>query len=115
MDDYASIDENWRVIADERIFPALPERLPEMQIAHNNLLNGCEGVYHRAQQTLEFDCDLVCVIYLGLGCGAGWTTEYAGKPAILFGVENIAKEGWQVQEMLEGLMAHELGHLLHFN
>jgi len=28
--------------------------------------------------------------------------------------ENIAEEGWQEQEALEGLMAHELGHLIHF-
>jgi hypothetical protein len=51
---------------------------------------------------------------VGLGCGAGWANEYEGKPAILFGVENIAEEGWQEQETLEGLMAHELGHLIHF-
>lgn len=56
----------------------------------------------------------MCVIYVGLGCGAGWVNEYDGKPAILFGLENIAEEGWQRQETLEGLMAHELGHLIHF-
>ena len=47
--------------------------------------------------------------------GLGWATTYEGKPAILFGLENIAEEGWQAPETLAGLMAHELGHLLHFD
>jgi len=114
LDDFASLNEDWRVTAKERIFPALPERLSAMQTAHDNLLKICGDIYDRCQQTTGFDNDLVCVIYVGLGCGAGWATEYDGKPAILFGLENIAEESWQDQATLEGLMAHELGHLVHF-
>lgn len=52
---------------------------------------------------------------MGIGCGAGWATTYEGKPAVLFGLENVAQEGWQSRETLQGLMAHELGHLTHFH
>ena len=114
MDDYASFQEDWRVTAVGRIFPALPERLSAIQTAHDNLLNICNDVFDTGRQNIGFENDLVCVIYLGLGCGAGWATEYEGKPAILFGLENIAEEGWQNRDRLAGLMAHELGHLIHF-
>jgi len=114
LNDYASLDEDWRVTAKERIFPVLTERLSAMKVAHDNLLNICTDVYRRARQVFDFNRDLVCVVYVGLGCGAGWADEYKGKPAILFGLENIAEEGWQGQETLKGLMAHELGHLIHF-
>lgn len=114
LDDYASLNEDWRVTVSERIFPAFPERLSVMQAAHDNLLDVCNDVYERAQKAVNFNNDLVCVIYVGLGCGAGWANEYDGKPAILFGLENIAEEGWQGQETLTGLIAHELGHLVHF-
>ena len=114
LDDYVSLNEDWHLTAAERIFPTLPERLPLMQTAHDNLLNVCNGVYVRCRQVTGFDNDLVCVIYVGLGCGAGWADEYHGKPAILFGLENIAEEGWQEQDALTGLMAHELGHIVHF-
>lgn len=114
LDDYASLQEDWRLTAAERIFPALPDRLSAMQTAHNNLLSICNAIFDKARQEIGFENDLVCVIYVGLGCGAGWATEYEGKPAILFGLENIAEEGWQDQDRLAGLMAHELGHLIHF-
>jgi len=114
LDDYASLNEDWRVTASERIFPALSEKISAMQTAHDNLLSVCEDVYGRAQKALDFDNDLVCVIYVGLGCGAGWATKYDGRPAILFGLENIAEEGWQERDTLTGLTAHELGHLVHF-
>ena len=114
LDDYASLNEDWRETAKKRIFPALSECLSAMQTAHDNLLSVCEGVYQRCQKVTGFDKDLICVIYVGLGCGAGWATEYDGKSAILFGLENIAEEGWQEEAALEGLMAHELGHLVHF-
>ena len=114
MDDYASLNEDWRVTASERIFPALPERLEAMQTARDNLLSVCSEVYERCVQAVQFKDDIVCVIYVGLGCGAGWANEYDGKPAILFGLENIAEEGWQERDALAGLTAHELGHLVHF-
>jgi len=114
LDDYASLKEDWQVTAKARIFPALPERIPAMQTARDNLLKVCINVYELCRRATDFDNDLVCAIYVGLGCGAGWADEYNGKPAILFGLENIAEEGWQEQDTLEGLMAHELGHLVHF-
>ena len=85
-----------------------------MQKAHDNLLVVCNDVCARARRAVNFNNDLICIIYVGPGCGAGRATEYDGKPAILFGLENIAEEDWQERDTLTGLFARELGHLIHF-
>jgi hypothetical protein len=54
------------------------------------------------------------VIYVGIGCGAGWATTFGDSPAVLFGLENIAERGWEDPGTILGLVAHELGHLVHF-
>lgn len=115
IDCYLEDGDDWRQIAAEHVFPHYASRLPAMRTAHDNLLPLCEPIYGLCQEKLGFNRDLVCVIYVGIGCGAGWATTYAGKPAILFGLENIAEEGWQTASALAGLAAHELGHLVHFD
>lgn len=111
--DYADQGIDWRTVARERVFPFLPDRLPSMVEARQNLLACIEPVYRRAQEVLGLDFDVVFVIYVGIGCGAGWATSFGGVPACLFGLENIAECGWTGQEALTSLTAHELGHLLH--
>ena len=66
-----------------------------MEEAHRHLVTLCEPVYAR------------------IGCGAGWVTTYQGMPAVLFGLENAAEEGWTGPEVLTGLIAHEIGHVAH--
>ncbi|QDA31317.1 hypothetical protein FH039_06510 [Thermococcus indicus] len=56
--------------------------------------------------------DYNIVIYVGLENGAGWVTEFKGKPAILFGLEAVAELGWY--DGIAGLIAHEFGHLVHW-
>lgn len=114
IDIYTQEGDDWLAIAFEFVFPHLPAAISAMQTAHDNLLSICEGVYDQCQKQLRFDSDLVCVIYVGIGLGAGWATTFMGKPAILFGLENIVQENWQEKGNLAGLMAHELGHLVHF-
>lgn len=115
IDCYVEEGDNWRDVAREYIFPHLTDYFPAMHTAHDHLLGVIEPVNGRCQQLFDFTSALVCVIYVGIGCGAGWATSYDGNPAILFGLENIAAEKWQDQEALSGLMAHELGHLTHFH
>lgn len=112
---YTEEGEDWRAIACDHVFPFLSEHLSTMRKAHDNLLLVAETVNGRCRQLLDFNNDLVCILYVGIGCGAGWATTYDGKPALLFGLENIAAEKWQEKETLSGLMAHELGHLVHFH
>lgn len=114
QEDYAGQDEDWQQIARERVFPFLERRLPAMQAAHKLLPDICADVYIRAQEVLGFDGDVVFVIYVGIGCGAGWVTTYQNSPAVLFGLENIAEEGWVQPAVLAGLVAHEMGHVVHF-
>jgi len=110
---YADDGEDWRLVAREMVFPHLEERLAGVEEAHGHLLLLVEEVHASAQQVLGFESDMVAVIYVGIGCGAGWVTTYQGLPAILFGLENAAEEGWTGQDVLVGLVAHEIGHVAH--
>lgn len=113
-DDYAGQGVDWRDIARERVFPFLDERLPDMRAAHDALLDVVPSVYARARETVGLVCGIRAVIHVGNGNGAGWVTPFGGKPAVLFGLENIAECGWNDPESLTGLTAHELGHVLHY-
>jgi hypothetical protein len=69
-------------------------------------------VFRRAAAVIEVR-DVVLVIYVGLENGAGWVTTLQGKPAVLLGLESIAECGWTDPQTLAGLVAHELGHVIH--
>ncbi len=103
----------WREIAKKEVFPKIVENLPLMREARKNLLKVCGPIYEQASQVLEFNFDVTFIIYVGLGCGAGWATQYGSRPACLFGLENIAECKWHPQDRLRGLTAHEVGHLVH--
>ncbi len=109
--DYAKDGKHWKDIARTRIFPFLSARLPAIRRAHRHLLAAWHPIAHAAQTILGFETDVVCVVYVGLGCGAGWVTPYAGSPAVLFGLEMMAECGWVEPPSLIGLVAHELGHV----
>ena len=113
IDNYSEQNLNWETIAREKVFPFLNDRLPAMQEARKNLLVLCPSIYSKAQQVLGFEADSIFVIYVGIGCGAGWVTSFRGQPAILFGVENIAESGWNDSDAIHGLVAHEIGHVIH--
>ena len=83
----------------------------ELKLAHENLLKVLPEV-ERKIKTLFDVKDYNIVIYVGLENGAGWVTEFMGRPSILFGLEAIAELKWY--DKLEGLIAHEFGHLVHW-
>jgi hypothetical protein len=103
---------DWKEVA-KRVFPRLAEHLQLMQEARENILAVYKLVCMKAYQKLKLNFDMVLVLYVGIGCGAGWATRYEGQPAILFGLENIAECEWHTKGKLRGLMAHEIGHLAH--
>lgn len=113
IQNYEEENLDWREIAKEKVFPNLPERLPLMREARKNILSVYKPVCMKAHQKLELDFAMTFVIYVGVGCGAGWATRYEGQPAILLGLENIAECGWHTKEKIQGLIAHEIGHLVH--
>jgi len=113
VNEYAHDDLDWRQVARERIFPYLKERISTMRTAHRHLLKVLGPVSQAAQIRLGFTGQVTFVIYVGIGLGAGWATEYQAQPAVLFGLENIAELNWTQPETLSGLVAHELGHLYH--
>jgi hypothetical protein len=114
IDEYESEGVRWRDIAGKNVFPELEQRFPDMQTAYSNLLDVLPTTLTKAIRLLEYEGELAAVIYVGIGLGAGWATTYAGLPAILLGLENIAECGWISKEALVGLIAHELGHRVHF-
>jgi hypothetical protein len=103
---------DWRQVAGEHVFPFLRKRLEAMREAHANLKAQSPGIVKRAWQSLAFHGSVQFVIYVGIGCGAGWAAIYQGKPSVLFGLENIAECGWSGVGAIKGLVAHELGHLI---
>ena len=111
QDDYRTQGLDWRLIAREKIFPNLDARMRDMALAHDNLLPLCEPVAIRVRQALGMEIPVTFVIYVGIGCGAGWAAEFQGLPAVLIGLENIAEEGWTGTSSLENLLAHEISHL----
>jgi len=102
----------WEDIA-RRVFLAFPERLPRIQAARDNILASYGSVCAQARQRLGIDFAIALVVYVGIGCGAGWATTYGGQAAILLGLENIAGEKWHTRARLRGLISHEIGHLIH--
>jgi len=109
---YKTENIEWREIA-KKIFPTLPMRLRFMQKARNNILAFYKSICAKALRRLRIDFNIVLVVYVGIGCGAGWATKYGGQPAIFLGLENIAEEKWHTKNKLQGLISHEIGHLAH--
>jgi hypothetical protein len=115
IEDYSEQNLDWKDIARERIFPDLKDRLPAMREARKNLLKLCPVICSKAGQVLGFSTNAYLVIYVGIGCGAGWVTTYQDRYSILLGLENIAECGWSDPESITGLISHEFGHVLHYN
>ncbi|MGB9824739.1 MAG: hypothetical protein ACPLN0_01740 [Candidatus Hydrothermia bacterium] len=90
----------------------LKRNATELELAYNSLLNTFPKVERKIQQYFEIN-NYNIVIYVGLENGAGWVTEFMGKPSLLFGLEAISELRWY--EKLQGLIAHEFGHLVHWH
>lgn len=110
---YKEIELDWKKIFKEKILPKLEDYIPLMQRARENLIKICGSIYEQAVKKIGLNFDVIFVIYVGIGCGAGWATEYDGFPASLFGLEKIVELNWHTQKKLKGLICHELGHLIH--
>jgi hypothetical protein len=113
IEDYANEGIDWRQIAVDRVFPFIQHRLALMRQAHASLCRFLNSTHSRAVRRLGFDSPVLFVIYVGIGCGAGWATQFRETRAVLFGLENIAECGWVAPEAIQGLIAHELGHVAH--
>ena len=103
---------NWREDA-KKTLQLVPQRLPLMQEARDNIVQICKPTYLKATERLRIDFKITFVVYVGIGCGAGWATTYDKQPSVLLGLENIAEEKWHRKNKLQGLMCHEMGHLTH--
>ena len=105
--DYERYGMDWR----EHLKLLTKRTTEELKLAHGALLEVLPGVEQRIKRLFKVG-DYNVVIYVGLENGAGWATEFMGRPSILFGLEAIAELNWY--ERLQGLVAHEFGHLVHW-
>ncbi|MFU8796318.1 MAG: hypothetical protein ACNA7X_03345 [Dehalococcoidia bacterium] len=110
---YEAAGLDWRRTAEEKVFPYLENHLPVMRMASEALPHVCGLIYERAIRALALDFPITFVIYVGIGCGAGWATQYGSSPACLLGLEKIAELGWDSEDRLRELLSHEVGHLVH--
>jgi len=96
----------------QRHWPSLSGKLPRMGETHDRLLAMFGPMARRARQVLGTDLRPVLVI-VPVGYG-GWATTYQDQPACDLGLDTTVELGWDEPETLEGLIAHELGHLAHY-
>lgn len=114
LQDYADQGDDWRQIARENVFPGMNDKLPAIDRAYQNLRRIIKPIEGKARDVFDFHDPVRYVLYVGLGNGAGWVTRYTGNWAVLFGLEGIVDSGFDAPTSLEGLVAHELGHVVHF-
>ncbi|MCF2141731.1 MAG: hypothetical protein K9W44_16890 [Candidatus Lokiarchaeota archaeon] len=113
IDCYKEDGWDWKKIAETQVFPKFPHAVPKMRPIFEKLNNIIPWIFIKAVQKMQFSFDVNFVLYVGIGCGAGWATKFNKKRAVLMGLENIIDCGWHSNETLAGLIAHELGHLVH--
>lgn len=111
--DYRDQGVAWRDVALHRIFPHLDARLARMRKVRASILRAIPGAVSRCRAKLGLDFPVTFVIHVGIGGGAGWSTTFGGRPAVLFGLENAAELGWTDSVTAAALVAHEIAHLLH--
>jgi predicted SprT family Zn-dependent metalloprotease len=111
--DYGDQGEDWRQVARQMIFPGMNDKLPAIEGAYKNLKSIVAPVENKVRRVFDFQETVYYVLYIGLGNGAGWATKYEGNWAVLFGLEGIVDSGFDQPDGLEGLVAHELGHVIH--
>ncbi len=112
--DYEDSGAEWKEVAKQYIFPKLSESVEVMPQVHSRLLKCLDPIYTTAMKKFNVDFNIIFVIYVGIGLGAGWATTYKSKPAVLFGLENIVDCNWFSEDFLSALAAHEISHLIHF-
>jgi len=113
VSDYQDQGEDWRAVARRRIFPSLGRELPRMRRVRTNIRRAIPLAVRRCGSELGMDFPVSFVIHVGIGCGAGWATSYAGEPAILLGVENATERRWEDSASTVAMIGHELAHLVH--
>ncbi len=86
----------------------------QMEKAHASFCKVVDNLQSTVETRLHLSVEADIVLYLGLCSGAGWATELDGRPAVLLGLEKIVELDWTDENAMNGLILHELGHLIHF-
>lgn len=79
--------------------------------AHDSFCRATEDLERVVSERFGKCLDVDLVFYLGLCNGAGWATEYRGRPCVLLGIEKIIELNWCGVDDMRALVYHELGHI----
>lgn len=110
---YKEYDMTFRDYPFKNVFPHFISDLEKMKEAAYNLKQVLDNAQKKIDNIIEGDGEIYIIIYVGAGTGAGHVTKYKNRPAMLFGLENIANLNWHNIKTLKGLVFHELGHVIH--
>ena len=113
ISNYRAEGVDWGAVARLRIFPTLDRLMVGMSQARAAIRKSIPLAVDRLNSRLPLDFPVTFVIYVGIGCGAGWATTFEGRPAVLFGLENAAELGWTDPDTAVALVEHELAHVVH--
>ncbi len=102
---------DWRKVAVTRVFPQFEDHFERMRRLHASLTRTLPRSWVAMRRRLGIRFPVRFVIYVGIGCGMGWATKYAGQPAILLGLENAAEMHDGRRDIWPGVVAHEVAHL----
>lgn len=84
---------------------------PRLETLHKSFTALTDDLEHRVISRFGRGMDVEIVLYLGLCNGAGWVTNINGTDTVLLGIEKILELGWHTEQMVAGLIYHELGHV----
>ncbi len=115
VNDVKSYGLDWKEMASKRVFPEISRRLDKLPIARDNLIKAHEKLEESYIDLFKRKQDdrINVVMYVGIGNSAGWVTYYDHYPAILYGLDQIVRLGWEKYETIAGLVSHELCHVGH--
>ncbi len=115
VNDMKSYGLEWKEVASKRVFPEISKKLERLPVARDNLIKAHKDLEGRYVDLFRRKSEdrINVVIYVGIGNGAGWVTYYDQYPAILYGLDQIVKLGWEEYETIAGLVSHELCHVGH--
>jgi len=101
---------------DTQILPVILQTINNrgaLEELHNAFIVATANINDRCRQIFQLDLNVYIILYLGLCNGAGWATTLDDKKVVLLGVEKIIELNWHDEKSINGLICHEIGHILH--
>ena len=114
FDDYNEVIKSGEYTFEKDYLPILNNVLKDLNL-RNKMIESFESTTKNIEETiynkLGRSVDVVVLLYVGLGNGAGWVTNVGKDTYCLLGAEKIMELNWCDKASMYGLIYHELGHV----